>query len=144
LNGWLQVRRSLALRRVDVAMPKRIKALLVEDCRTIAIFLTHALARGGFDVFVAADGPAGLEIAKREQPRVVITDINLPGMNGLDLIRALRATPGTRDAAIVGVSADGIQLLARAAGADDFIVKPIDPQLLVDRVRALLDRAAVR
>ena len=88
--------------------------------------------------------PHDTRIGRGTDNDIILTDINLPGLNGLDLIRALRTTPTTRDAAIFVLSSDGTQELARVAGADDYIVKPIDPQPLVDRIRAVLDCASMR
>jgi len=120
------------------------RALIVEDSRTIASIVKHYLQLEGFEVLVAADGVVGLEIAMRERPRVIVTDLNMPGMGGLDMVRALRAEAGTRDIAILMLTSDEspeIEGQAMAAGVDDFILKPLDPQRLAARVRAVVDGA---
>jgi len=120
------------------------RALIVEDSRTIASIVKHYLQLEGFEVLVAADGVVGLETARRERPRVIVTDLNMPGMGGLDMVRALRAEAGTRDIAILMLTSDEspeIEGQAMAAGVDDFILKPLDPQRLAARVRAVVDGA---
>ena len=120
------------------------RALIVEDSRTIASIVKHYLQLEGFEVLVAADGTIGLETAMRERPRVIVTDLNLPGMSGLDMVRALRADAGTRDIAILMLTSDEspeTERQAMAAGTDEYILKPMDPQHLAARVRAVVERA---
>jgi DNA-binding response OmpR family regulator len=120
------------------------KALIVEDCRTVAAIVTHYLKLEGFDVVVAPNGVAGLEIARREQPRFIVTDVNMPGMGGLDLVRALRADARTHDITIFMLTSDeseDARQQALAAGADDYMLKPVQPRLFAAHVRAVLDRA---
>ena len=122
------------------------RALIVEDSRTIASIVRHYLQLEGFEVLVAADGLVGLETARRARPRVIVTDLNMPGMGGLEMVRALRADPGTRDIAILMLTSDGspeTEQQAMAAGADAYILKPVDPQSLAARVRAVVDGAEV-
>ena len=80
------------------------QALVVEDSRTVAAILKHFLQREGFGVLVAPDGVVGLETARREQPRLIVTDLNMPGMGGLELVRALRADSRTTGAAIRSIT----------------------------------------
>jgi two-component system alkaline phosphatase synthesis response regulator PhoP len=125
-------------------IPDNNRALIVEDSRTIASIVRHYLQLEGFEVLVAADGVAGLETARRERPRVIVTDLNMPGMGGLDMVRALRADAGTRDIAILMLTSDEnpeTEQQAMAAGADEYILKPVDPQRLAARVRAVVDGA---
>ena len=122
------------------------RALIVEDSRTIASIVKHYLQLEGFEVLVAADGAVGLETARRERPRVIVTDLNMPGMSGLDMVKALRADAGTRDIAILMLTSDEgaeTERQAKAAGADEYILKPVDPQRLAARVRAVVDGAKV-
>jgi two-component system phosphate regulon response regulator PhoB len=120
------------------------RALIVEDSRTIASIVKHYLQLEGFEVLVAADGTVGLETARRERPRVIVTDLNMPGMSGLDMVRALRADTETHDIAILMLTSDEsaeTEQQAMAAGADEYILKPVDPQRLAARVRAVVDGA---
>jgi DNA-binding response OmpR family regulator len=124
--------------------PDNKRALIVEDSRTIASIVKHYLQLEGFEVLVAADGAVGLETAKRERPRVIVTDLNMPGMGGLEMVRALRADPGTCDIAILMLTSDEspeTEQQAIAAGANEYILKPVDPQRLAARVRAVVDGA---
>lgn len=124
--------------------PSRERALIVEDSRTIAAIVKHYLQLEGFDVLVASDGVAGLETAVRERPNLVVTDLNLPGMDGLDMVRALRADARTHDIAIFMLTSDQsaeTERRAKAVGADDYILKPVEPKRLAARVRAVMDRA---
>ncbi len=79
--------------------PDNTRALIVEDSRTIASIVRHYLQLQGFEVLVATDGVVGLETARRERPCVIVADVHMPGMSGLDMVKALRAYPDTRDIA---------------------------------------------
>ena len=119
------------------------RALIVEDSRTIACLVRHFLQLEGFEVLVASDGVAGLETARRERPRVIVTDVNMPGMDGLEMVRALRADTRTQDIAICMLTSDETaegERAARAIGADDYIHKPVEPRCLAARVRGVLAR----
>jgi DNA-binding response OmpR family regulator len=98
----------------------------------------------GFEVLLAEDGLTGLESARRERPNVIVTDVNMPGMDGISMVKALRADPLTRDVAILMLtSEDSLDSETRAlsAGADDYILKPVEPRRLAARVKALLARS---
>ena len=135
---------AAALRSVNTVRPEKVRALVVEDSRTIAAIVKHYLQVEGFEVLVASDGVVGLETAVRERPHVIVTDLNLPGMGGMDMVRALRADTRTHDIAIFMLTSDGsadTERQARAVGADDYILKPVEPRCLAARVRAVMDRA---
>jgi DNA-binding response OmpR family regulator len=120
------------------------RALVVEDSRTIATVVKHFLQLEGFEVFVAADGVSGLETARRERPGIIVTDLNMPGMDGIDMVRALRADARTHDIAICMLTSDEraeTEREARAVGADDYILKPMEPRCLAARVRGVMERA---
>jgi DNA-binding response OmpR family regulator len=119
------------------------RALVVEDSSTIAAIVKHYLELEGFDVLVAADGIAGLETARREHPDLIVTDMNLPGMDGLDMVRALRADKAVQHMSIFMLTSDTspeTERRARAIGVDDYIVKPVPPKHLAARARAVMDR----
>jgi type IV pilus assembly protein PilB len=120
------------------------RVLIVEDDRTITSVVKYFLETAGFEVAVAKDGIAGLAAAKRGIPQIIVTDCNMPGMDGVAMVAALRADPRTKDICILmltsGDSADG-ETRALSAGADDYILKPVEPRRLVARVKALLARS---
>jgi two-component system phosphate regulon response regulator PhoB len=119
--------------------------LLVEDDPDIRYLVSYKLVRAGFAVHEAADGPAALTEARREIPDLVILDVRMPGMSGLEVCRELRAAPGTARVPIIMLTARArTQDLeqAYAAGATDYVVKPFNLRELVERVETLLARVA--
>jgi PleD family two-component response regulator len=123
------------------------RVLVVEDSRTIAQVVKYFLELEGFEVLVAKDGTSGLEAAKRDQPHVIVTDYNMPGMDGLAMVRALRADARTRDIAVLMLTSENsVEKEAQAleAGVDDYILKPVEPRRLAARVKSVLARAKQR
>jgi PleD family two-component response regulator len=123
---------------------KKERVLIVEDDRTITSVVKYFLELEGFEVVVAENGLIGLKAAKRELPRVIVTDCNMPGMDGVAMVTALRADARTRDISILMLtSGDGVddETRALAAGADDYILKPVEPRRLVARIKTLLARS---
>ena len=101
----------------------------------------------GFEVVVAKDGLIGLEIAKRELPKVIVTDLNMPGMDGMAMVKALRADVRTQDISILMLTSEesvDSEAMALTLGADDYILKPVDPRRLAARIKALLARSKTR
>jgi len=126
---------------------KQERVLIVEDSPTIASVVQYYLELEGFEVVVARDGLSGLETARRELPNVIVTDLNMPGMDGMAMVRALRTDTATQDIAVLMLtSADSVEseTQALAAGADDYILKPVEPRRLAARVKALLARSQGR
>ena len=120
--------------------PGRI--LLIEDDAVTAHFMMHVLAkRGGFDVVHAADPASALERARSQSWDVVLTDVELPGMSGLELLRELRrACPGVPAAVVTAHKATDVTMAELRDQADDFLEKPIQPDRLRDIVTALVAR----
>ncbi len=119
------------------------RVLVVEDCRTIASVVKYFLELEGFEVLLAKDGLIGLKTAKEDRPKIIVTDLNMPGMDGIAMVEALRADSQTRDIAILMLtSEDSVDSETRAltVGADDYILKPVEPRRLAARVKALLAR----
>lgn len=120
-------------------MPDRI--LVVEDERSIRTIIEYALQEAGFTVVMAARGDEALDVFAREDIDLVILDIMLPGIDGLEVCRRIRATDSTP---IIMLSARGEELdkvLGLELGADDYVTKPFSPRELVSRVKANLRRA---
>jgi type IV pilus assembly protein PilB len=123
------------------------RVLVVEDDGTTSLVVKYFLELEGFEVLIAKDGASGLETLRRERPQLVVTDCNMPGMNGMSMVRALRADPLTRDIAVLMLtSEEGVdkETEALAAGVDDYIVKPVEPRRLAARVKSVLTRSKER
>ncbi len=115
-----------------------LRVLTVDDSATMRALLLHALSAQGFDVAQADDGLTALEWLSVNEVDVVITDINMPGLDGYGLIERVRAGSRHRDRPILVLStesSDEKKERARAAGATGWIVKPFDPEKLAAAVR---------
>ena len=124
----------------------RGSVLVVDDERTIAEVVSRYLERANFATRVAGDGLTALELAAAERPDLVILDLMLPGMDGLEVMRRLRAMPldGRPRIAIILLTARGEEsdrVIGLRLGADDYVVKPFSPAELVARVDAVLRRS---
>ena len=118
--------------------------LVVDDEPHIVALVAYHLAKAGYRVSTAKSGADALTLADRERPSLVILDLMLPGMSGFDVLRKLRAKPGTTDVPVLMLTArreepDRIEGLS--LGADDYLTKPFSPQELVLRVKAILRRS---
>lgn len=114
--------------------------LIVEDDYRIAAFIQRALAQAGYQVKLAADGNAALAAAGSEPPDVVVLDVMLPGLDGLEVARRLRAGGGTPILMLTARDAVEDRVQGLDAGADDYLVKPFALEELLARLRALLRR----
>jgi DNA-binding response OmpR family regulator len=117
-----------------------IRALVIEDAPDMRVLATRLLEQNGFDVAVAADGEEGLSLAEEQRPDLILLDLTLPGLDGLEVCRRLR---GFSDAYIVIVSGredelDKVEGLT--VGADDYVTKPYSPRELHARIQAMLRR----
>ena len=117
--------------------------LLVDDEPDILSFVGYNLEREGYTVYAAANGEAAIEMARKHQPHLVILDVMMPGMDGIETCQELKKLPGLSRTIIAFLTARGedySQLAGFDAGGDDYITKPIKPRLLISRVKALLRR----
>lgn len=114
--------------------------LIVDDEPKIVKLARDYLERGGFRVSTAADGPSALAIARGDQPALIVLDLNLPGMDGLDVCRRLRRQSDVPIIMLTARVEETDRLIGLELGADDYIVKPFSPRELVARVRAVLRR----
>jgi len=115
-----------------------MKILTVDDSRTMRDMLRLALTAAGFDVVQAIDGVNGLDVLERENPEIVITDINMPKMDGFGFIEGARKIERFRVVPILVLTTESDpdkKQRARGAGATGWIVKPFDPVKLVDVIR---------
>ena len=119
----------------------RERILVIEDEDKILQFLQRGLTYEGYRVDTAAEGAAGLALARAEAPDVVILDWMLPGMDGLEVCRRLRAGGPTPILMLTARESVSDRVLGLDAGADDYLVKPFEFDELLARVRALLRRA---
>ncbi len=115
--------------------------LVVDDEPQIARLAQDYLVRDGFRVVVAGDGATALAQARHDPPDLVVLDLNLPGMDGLEVCRALRRTSDVPVIMLTARAEEADRLIGLELGADDYIVKPFSPRELVARVRAVLRRA---
>jgi type IV pilus assembly protein PilB len=126
---------------------RRRRVLVVEDSATVAAVVKYYLELEGFDVVLATDGESGLDAAFQHKPDVVVTDWNMPGMNGLEMVRALRRDPRSADTRVMILTAESSvesETEGLSAGADDYLLKPVEPRRLAARVKALLGRSHSR
>lgn len=117
--------------------------LLVDDEADILEFLGYNLAREGFRILKANNGQKALDLSAIHKPHLVILDIMMPGLDGIETCNQLRLIPGMQNALIIFLTARGedySQIAGFEAGADDYITKPIKPKVLVSRIQALLRR----
>ena len=116
------------------------KVLLVDDDAHIRDVVCFALRRAGYQPLAAADGKAGLEVAARERPALVILDILMPELDGTTVCRLLRAGSDVPIIFLTSKDEEMDRILGLELGADDYVVKPFSPGELVVRVKAVLRR----
>lgn len=119
------------------------RVLIVDDEADILEFIRYNLKKEGYEVYTASDGLEALKVAAEVSPHLVLLDVMMPNMDGMETCRQLRKMPQTEDAVIAFLTAraeDYSQVAGFDAGADDYIAKPVRPNVLVSRIRALLKR----
>lgn len=124
-------------------MPKT-KILVVEDHKDTRDLLEYNLTAAEFDVMVTEDGHQALEMVRREKPDLVLLDLMLPGIDGLEICRRLKKTPETSETPVVMLTAKGEEvdrIVGLELGADDYVVKPFSPRELILRIKAVLRRS---
>ncbi|HEY9876674.1 MAG TPA: response regulator transcription factor [Candidatus Obscuribacterales bacterium] len=118
--------------------------LIVEDEPEIARIIQLALEKEGFSCRCCRDGLSALQVFREQQPDLIILDLMLPGLDGLEVCARIRQKPGAKDPYILMLTARGEEIdrvIGLSTGADDYLVKPFSPRELVARVRALLRRS---
>ncbi|MEP6469375.1 MAG: response regulator transcription factor [Chloroflexota bacterium] len=116
------------------------RILVVDDEPKIVRLVRDYLEHGGFDVLVARDGPEALMRARTERPDLVVLDLGLPGLDGLDVTRALRRDSAVPLIMLTARDSETDKVLGLELGADDYLTKPFSPRELVARIRAVLRR----
>jgi two-component system, chemotaxis family, chemotaxis protein CheY len=125
--------------KVEGDMPTRI--LTIDDSKTMRDMLMLTLVDAGFDVLQAVDGQDGLEVLDKERVDLIITDINMPRMDGYEVIRQLRCNPNHKSTPILVLTTESESTkknLAREIGATGWMVKPFDPDRLVATIRKVV------
>lgn len=125
---------------------EKIKILLVDDETDILEFIGYNLSKEGFEVLTSTNGREAIKIAERENPSLVILDVMMPEMDGMETCIKIREIPKLKNCIITFLTArneDYSQIAGFDAGADDYISKPIKPRVLVSRVKALLRRSSI-
>jgi two-component system alkaline phosphatase synthesis response regulator PhoP len=115
--------------------------LVVDDEPRIVQLVRDYLEHGGFTVLVASDGPSALRSARTGRPDLVVLDLGLPGLDGLDVTRALRREGEVPIIILTARTEESDKLVGLELGADDYLTKPFSPKELVARIRAVLRRA---
>jgi CheY-like chemotaxis protein len=121
------------------------KLLLVEDNEMNRDMLSRRLARLGYEVVIAVDGQQGVDMARSEQPALILMDMSLPVVNGWEAARQLKADAATRATPIIALTAHASsddREKAIAAGCDDYDTKPVELPRLREKIEALLGQAA--
>jgi two-component system, OmpR family, alkaline phosphatase synthesis response regulator PhoP len=115
--------------------------LVVDDEPKIAQLARDYLEHAGFAVLTAGDGPSAMHVASTRHPDLVILDLGLPGLDGLDVLRSIRTAGPTPIVIVTARDTELDKLLGLELGADDYVTKPFSPRELVARVRAVLRRS---
>ena len=115
--------------------------LIVEDELKITRLVRDYLEQAGFAVLEAAEGQAALSLARAERPDMIVLDLSLPGMDGLDVTRRLRETSSVPIIMLTARTEESDRIVGLELGADDYVTKPFSPKELVARIRAVLRRA---
>jgi DNA-binding response OmpR family regulator len=122
--------------------------LIIDDEKDLVELLRYNLVeKEGYDVISANDGQSGLEIAQRHKVDLIVLDLMMPGMDGLDVCRRLRADPRTNRVPLIMLTAKATEadrIVGLEMGADDYITKPFSPRELVARVKAILRRTTTQ
>ena len=121
------------------------KILLVDDDEMCRDMLSRRLIRRGFEVIFAVDGKQGVEAGRREKPDIVLMDMSLPVMDGLEATRCIKSDEATRGVSVIGLSARTMSAdrdKAIEAGCDDYEIKPIEFDRLIGKIEHLLGLAS--
>ena len=119
------------------------KLLIIEDDRSLASVVEYNFANSGYEVFCAHDGQDGINQARSRLPDIILLDLMIPVVDGIEVCRQLRAESATRETPIIMVTAKSEevdQLIGFSVGADDYVIKPFSVRVLLEKVKTLLRR----
>lgn len=120
-----------------------LRILLVDDEPDVLDFLSFNLQKEGYEVFTAPNGREAVQMAKKVSPNLILLDVMMPDIDGIETCKEIRTLPEGKNALIVFLTArteDYSQIAGLDAGADDYVSKPIKPRVLISRIKALLRR----
>jgi len=123
---------------------KKGTILIIDDEKDLLELVRYNLEKDGYDVIVACDGQSGFEIAAKHRPDLIVLDLMMPGIDGLEVCRRLRAENRTSHTPLIMLTAratEADRIVGLEMGADDYVTKPFSPRELVARVKAVLRRA---
>ncbi|MBN1517423.1 response regulator [Candidatus Sumerlaeota bacterium] len=126
---------------------KRETVVVIEDETDIREVIEHNLNREGYKVLSSSDGEKGLRLVQKKSPDIVLLDLMLPGLDGLDVCRKIKSEPATCAIPVIMVTAKGEEsdiVLGLGLGADDYVTKPFSPKELIARVKAVLRRGPLK
>jgi len=129
---------------VAVAAPARSKVLIVEDEESLLFTLAHSMKREGYQVITANRGDDGLKIAREQSPDLIVLDVMLPGIDGIQICRLLRRDSDVPIIMLTALGGESDRVAGLDTGADDYMPKPFGMRELMARVRALLRRSGPR
>jgi two-component system alkaline phosphatase synthesis response regulator PhoP len=124
-------------------MDKNYKILVVDDEHDIVEFIAYNLTKEGYEVCTAYNGKEAIEVAKREKPDLILLDVMMPVMDGIEACKLIKARPELAKTFVVFLTAraeEYSEIAGFEAGADDYIAKPIKPKVLITRLQAILRR----
>jgi len=119
------------------------RVLVVDDEPDIVALVAYHLAKSGYSVSTATNGHEGLAAARRDKPSIIVLDLMLPGLSGLEVVRQLREDPDTQSIPAILLTAKSQEFDVKAGlslGAADYVIKPFSPRELLQRVNAVLDQ----
>ena len=126
--------------------PEKIKILLVDDEPDILEIVTYSLENAGYKTYTATNGIEAVEKASKIEPHLIVLDVMMPKMDGIEACEIIRNNPKTKNILITFLTARGedySQIAGFNAGADDYITKPIKPKILLSKVKSLLRRTTI-
>jgi DNA-binding response OmpR family regulator len=134
--------RLAMIRAMMDAPPVAARVLIIEDDPTVAEVVGRYLSREGYEVEIASDGVAGLDRALSDPPELVVLDLMLPGLSGLEVCKQIRAAAPVPVIILTALGEEADRIVGLELGADDYVAKPFSPRELTARVKAVLRRAS--